>query len=125
MRISILFTLALTFIAAQSSSAQRIFVTNKRCEADKIVYMSKYFSESSLVICRTFNIQDTARGYHWFFVDNRQDSDLIIFYTKRMEEANEIVFYTNRKGLLGSYCAHSKVDEIIPPTRAYTLTPQE
>jgi hypothetical protein len=105
----------------QNVYSQRVFVTDKREEADKIVFMSKYFSESSLVICRTFNIQDTAKKYHWFFVDSKHNADLVIFYTKRMEDADDIVFYTNRKGLLGSYYAHSKVDPIIPPTRAWLL----
>lgn len=108
----------------QNSWAQRVFVTDKREEADKVLYMSKYFSESSLVICRTFNIQDTSKKYHWFFVDSKHNADLVIFYTKRMEDADDIVFYTNRKGLLGSYYAHSKVDPIIPPTRAWILNPK-
>jgi len=115
--------LALVLIP-QLSLAQRVFVRDKREEADKVLYMSKYFSESSLVICRTFNIQDTSKKYHWFFVDSKHNADLVIFYTKRMEDADDVIFYTNRKGLLGSYYAHSKVDPIIPPTRAWILNPK-
>lgn len=105
--------------------AQRVFVTDKRHEADYLVYKTPYFSEANLVICRALSIQDTVNKYHWFFVSDKFRSDIVIFYTKNMKEADYRVFFTNRKGLLGSYYAHSKVDTIIPHTRAYTITPQK
>lgn len=115
----------LTLLVSLSLQAQRIYVVDRREDANKIIYKSKYFSESDLVVCRTEDIQDTVKKYHWFFVDSKYRADWVVYYTSNPNEADHIVFFTNRKGLLGSYHAHSKVDPIIPPTRAYTITPQK
>lgn len=112
-------------ITALTVDAQRVHIVDRKEEANKIVYKTKYFSEANLVICRTYDIQDTSKKYHWFFVDSKLRADWIIYYTNDPSEADHIVFFTNRKGLLGSYYAHSKVDPIIPPTRAFTITPQK
>lgn len=115
----------LTLLGSLSLQAQRIYVVDRKDRADKLIYRSKYFSESDLVVCRTEDIHDTAKKHHWFFVDSRLKADWTICYTDNPDEADHIVFFTNRKGLLGSYSAHSKVDPIIPPTRAYTLNLQK
>lgn len=85
--------------------AQRVYVTNRRADADLLVYRVKYFCEAHLVIARTYD-WTTPEKFHWYFVDSIHSADpgWVIYYTDKRYEADTCVYFTNRKGLLGSYC---------------------
>jgi hypothetical protein len=84
--------------------AQRVYVTDKKNKADLVVYRVKYFCEAHLVVSRTFD-WTLPEKFHWYFVDSAHSADpgWVICYTEKRQEADTCVYFTNRKGLLGSY----------------------
>ena len=86
------------------TSAQKVYVTDKRQEADLLVYKVKYFCEAHLAIKKTDD-WSVLRKYHWHFVDSQQAADpgWIIYYVNKRHEADTCVYFTDRIGLLGSY----------------------
>lgn len=87
-------------------TCQRVYVVDKRSEADLLVYRVKYFCEAHLVVKRTYNIFDLKeKKYHWYFVDSKQAADpgWTIYYTNKRHEADTCVYITDRVALLGSY----------------------
>lgn len=84
--------------------AQRVYVTDKRNEADILVFRTKYFCEAHLTIKRTFD-WSLPEKHHWFFVDSKQAADpgWVIYYVNDRKQADTCVYFTDRKGLLGSH----------------------
>jgi hypothetical protein len=104
---------AISFLAAVlislSASAQRVYVTHKRSEADKLFYQTKVFSDAHYVVARTYDY-DLPEKNHWFFVTSKQaaDSGWVIYYVKKPQEAEYYVMFTTNKKLLGQYTGIKK-----------------
>jgi hypothetical protein len=86
------------------SLGQKVYVTDKRNKADLVVYRVKYFCEAHLVVAKSSD-WTCSKKYHWYFVDSEQAADpgWIIYYTNKRQDADTCVYFTERKGLLGSY----------------------
>ncbi len=87
------------------SYSQKVYVTHKRYEADKLVFRVKYFCESHLTVCKTDDASEIGQKYHWYLVDSKHaaDSGWVVFYVDKRYEADLCVYFTTRTTLLGSY----------------------
>lgn len=103
-----LLTLLILFLLPSLGFTQKIYVTKKRSEANKIVYRTKMFSEANLVVKITTDHNELKKPYHWYMMDDSLGSDMIIFYTKNPKEADICILFTDRKGLWGTY-RHSEL----------------
>ena len=98
-------TLLLLLLIPCMSYSQRVYVTDNRQDADLLVYKVKYFCEAHLAIKKTYD-WSLPKKFHWFFVNSQQAADpgWIIYYVDKRHEADTCVYFTDRMGLLGSYC---------------------
>lgn len=75
-------------------SAQRIYVTKNRNEADYICYITNNKTEADWVVKKTTWDSTASRRGHWKFVNSRNSADLIIYFTGNRTQAERIVFFT-------------------------------
>ena len=96
-------TLILLLLLTAPTFAQKVYVTNKRYEADKLVFKVKYFCEAHLTVCKTDDTNEIGQKHHWYFVDSKHaaDSGWVIFYVDKRYEADMCVYFTTRTPLLG------------------------
>lgn len=113
------YLLIIFLLIHQISFSQKVYVTHNREEADLLVYRVKYFSEAHLVVKKTRDFFDLEKKFHWYFVTSKMAADpgWTIYYTKKREEADTCVFFTDRMGLLGSYFASKTPVEQDPTKR--------
>lgn len=98
-----------------SHGQMTIFVTKNRSEAQVLVYKTRFFSEASLVVKKSWNISDLEKPHHWYFVSNNQASsaDWIVYYVDSFDEADVTVHFTENPKLLGQFSdACGKIDPV-------------
>lgn len=90
-----------------SSGQMKIFVTKDKEKAEVLVYKTRFFTEASLVVKKTWTLSDLSKPYHWYFISNNQASsaDWIIYYVDSFEEADVSVYFTENPKLWGQFQA--------------------
>lgn len=75
-------------------SAQRIYVTNNRNEADYVCFITSNKTEADWIVKKTtWDSTASIRG-NWKFVNNRNNADIIIYYTRNKSQSDRLIFFT-------------------------------
>lgn len=104
-----------------SSGQMKICVTQDRSKAEVLVYKTKFFSEASLVVKKSWSIQDLNKPFHWYFVSNNlaSSADWIVYYVDSFEEADVTVHFTENPKLLGQFSACDKIHPVFEYEKNY------
>jgi hypothetical protein len=93
---------ALTVAMMLPASAQQVFVSKYKSEADIKVFVTKYKSEANLVVF-VAEYKSEAKGIRgiWFYTKYKSDADWKVWFAKYKSEADIVVFFTKYKAEAG------------------------
>lgn len=82
--------------------AQKVYVTEWKSEADKIVYVSEWKSEANMLVYETeWKSEAKKDSGLWYFTKWKSEADWVIYFTEWKSEANLIIYYTSWKSEAG------------------------
>lgn len=81
-----------------SSTAQKVYSTDSKYDADVKVYVadSKYDADLIVYKCSSKYDADDNKGL-WYFVDSKYDADKKIYFVSSKYDADIIVYFTSSK----------------------------
>ena len=90
--------LIISVLILNSISAQAVFSTEYKYDADVKVYVSDYKYEADLVVYKT-NYKYEADGNKgvWYFTDYKYDAKKKIYFTDYKYEADLVIYFTTYK----------------------------
>lgn len=90
-----LYLVILLCLFCNTITAQKIYVTKYKSDADKIVYVTKYKSDADLIVYQT-KYKSDAKLFSgiWFYTDNRSDAHWQVYFTEYKSDAQIIVYFS-------------------------------
>lgn len=95
---------ALTAIHASRAYGQKVYLTNFKSEADKIIYVTEFKSEADMFVYETkFKSEAKPWSGLWYWTDFKSEADWKVCFTKFKSEANLKVYFTKFKSEAGPH----------------------
>lgn len=76
-----IFLAVLTFLS-HKATAQKVYKTSYKSEADKIIYVTEYKSEADMIVYET-QYKNEAKPYSgiWFWTQYKSEADWKVYFT--------------------------------------------
>ena len=83
------------------ASAQVVFETEWRNEADYVVYVTDWESEADVVVYKTEWRSETSQEGVWMMSEWRNEADFSVYFTEWRSEADIVVYFTEWRNEAG------------------------